>query len=84
MFWNKKEKEKDVFIDAEIDIENLPIAAIERNNAYGYTVFTFAPPAESDYAKESFMDDWTIRCTIEQHNNFVARFRKTLGLSVDK
>ncbi len=55
--------------EAEADIENLDIAAIERNS--GETVLIMKAEENSDI--------W-IRCSVEKHNDFVRRFRKKLKL----
>lgn len=54
--------------DAEADIENLDIAAIERNK--GETVLIMK--------SEELSDIW-IRCSIKKHNDFIKRFRKKLN-----
>jgi hypothetical protein len=53
--------------DAEADIENLNIVAIERR--WRHTILILR---EDTY-------DVYVRCTIEKHNEFLARFRKKLN-----
>lgn len=52
--------------DAEIDIENLKIRAIERTGNQTYLAFD----GDGHYYLE---------CTLEQHNSFVERFRAKLN-----
>lgn len=71
MFWNTKSKVQQptpVIPDAEIDIEGLPIASIERR-IEDETIIEFWPPGTNWRA---------IECTVEQHNGFVRRFREKL------
>lgn len=62
--WFKKSKP--IEQEAEIDIEHLPICAVERNG--DETVFMRA---------DEGVDIW-IKCSVEQHNTFVKRFRLKL------
>lgn len=54
--------------DSEIDIEHSPVLAIDRRGEY--SVFGFSGEQGDEY----------VRCTIEQHANFLARFRNKVGL----
>jgi hypothetical protein len=56
--------------DAEVDVENLKVTAVERRGK------------ETVVITEGSADDeiW-LRCTLEKHNDIVARFRKKLGLN---
>jgi hypothetical protein len=55
--------------DAEADIENMKVAAIER---HGKDTVIILAVGEGDI--------W-LRCTLEKHNQILARFRKKIGLS---
>ena len=52
--------------DAEMDVENLPIIGIER---FG---------CDTNFMLEGTPPDMTVRCTVDKHNDFIARFRAKL------
>lgn len=59
----------DKFQDAEFDIENLPVVAVERDSEEQTCI---------GYLKEGIIEDWYISCTIEKHKEFVQRLHNKL------
>jgi hypothetical protein len=62
MFKNKK------FLDAEVDIENLPVATIDREGDLTWIGFS------------NDMEDQCVYCSEKQHDEFLARFRRKIGI----
>lgn len=69
--WFKKKEDfvKKTPLEVEIDIQSLPICAIDRDG--DETVFIL---------KDDHLDDIYLECSVEQHNSFLNRFRSKLGL----
>lgn len=58
--------------DAEFDIENESVFSVERNED-DETIIGYYPADGTENI------EWNIICSIEQHNNFIKRFRTKLG-----
>ena len=54
--------------DAELDVENAPILAIDRRGKF--TVVGFV----------GYQSDEWVKCTLEKHNEFLTLFRKKIGI----
>ena len=67
-------KQSPVVPDMELDIETLPIRAIERIE--GQTVLAFMTMKDG----LTVWQEYDFQATIEQHNRLVARFRKKLRI----
>ena len=77
----KVESKPKIQIQEEFDIENLQVISIERRpeeSGHPCTVFSYI----IDGAPGEVQESW-IRNTLEEHNEFLKRFRKKLNLPVE-
>ncbi len=61
--------------DAEFDIEGLPVKAVERDSARE-SIINYAAPDGTGM-------NYRLPCSLEKHNQLVARFRRKLKLSAN-
>jgi hypothetical protein len=86
----KVEPKKFVFPETEIDIEHLPIQAIEwdydkSGEQEGTVLILFISPkdGDADGIRGSLIERVWFNTTEDEHNAFVRRFRRKLGLTDD-